>query len=65
MLEERLQDLEIQLAFRDKLVADLDALVRTLGDRVDALHREVAQLKKSIASPEVPLGPANDRPPHY
>ncbi|MBX3159051.1 MAG: SlyX family protein [Deltaproteobacteria bacterium] len=64
-MEERLLDLEIKLAFRDKLVADLDALVRTLGDRVDAMQRELEQLKKALVSPELPVGPSNDRPPHY
>ena len=65
MLDERLQDLEIKVAFQDKLIADLDALVRSLGDRLDALQREHAELKKTIASPELPLGAINERPPHY
>ncbi len=62
---ERLEDLEVKLAFQDKLIRELDALVRTFGDRLDLAEREVAQLKAAIRSPEPVLGPANEPPPHY
>lgn len=62
---ERLEDLEIKLAFQDKLIRELDALVRTFGDRLDATERELKQLKASLASPEPTIGPANEPPPHY
>lgn len=62
---ERLEDLEVKLAFQDKLIRELDALVRTFGDRLDAAERELAQLKATLRSPEPGLGPANEPPPHY
>ena len=62
---ERLEDLEVKLAFQDKLIRELDALVRTFGDRLDLAERELVQLKASIRSPEGTLGPANEPPPHY
>ena len=62
---ERLQDLEIKLAFQDKLIRELDALVRTFGERLDRAERELKTLKDSLVSPEVPLGPQNEPPPHY
>jgi SlyX protein len=64
-LGERLEDLEVKLAFQDKLIKELDALVRTFGDRLDKTTRELEALKQSIRSPETPLGPANEPPPHY
>ena len=64
-LAERVEDLEIKLAFQDKLIRELDALVRTFGDRLDATERELKELKQSIRSPEQALGPANEPPPHY
>jgi uncharacterized coiled-coil protein SlyX len=62
---ERLDELEIKLAYQDHKISALDALVRALGARLDTTERELAELKQSLVSPEVPLGPANDPPPHY
>jgi uncharacterized coiled-coil protein SlyX len=64
-LQERLEDLEVKLAFQDRLIRDLDALVRTFGDKLDKTNRELEALKQSIRSPETPMGPANEPPPHY
>ncbi len=62
---EHVQDLEVKLAFQDKLIGELDALVRAFGDRLDAAEREIEQLKQSLRSPEPVMGPANEPPPHY
>jgi SlyX protein len=62
---ERFTELEIKVAFQDKVIADLEALVRSFGVRLDELARELKQLKDAVRSPEVPLGPANEPPPHY
>ena len=62
---ERLEDLEVKLAFQDKLIRELDALVRTFGDRLDEAERELAQLKAAVHSPEPVVGPGNEPPPHY
>jgi SlyX protein len=64
-LAERVEDLEVKLAFQDKLIRELDALVRTFGDQLDDVKRELQELKQSIRSPDTPLGPANEPPPHY
>ena len=63
--DERFEDLEVKLAFQDKLIRELDALVREFGNRLDTTERELKQLKESIRSPERPTGPANEPPPHY
>ena len=64
-MAERLEDLEVKVAFQDRLIRELDALVRTFGDRLDEVNRELAQLKAGMRSPEGALGPANEPPPHY
>jgi len=64
-LAERIEDLEVKLAFQDKLIRELDALVRTFGDRLDETQRKLDELTQSIRSREVPMGPANEPPPHY
>lgn len=62
---DQLQDLEVKLAFQDKLIGELDALVRAFGDRLDAAEREIKALKEALRSPEPMVGPANEPPPHY
>ena len=64
-IEERCEDLEIKLAFQDKLVRDLDELVRALAERLAGAERELAALKEALRSPEPVLGASNEPPPHY
>lgn len=65
LLADQLIDLEVKLAFQDRLIRDLDALVRELGTRLDATQRELEALKQGLRSPEAALGPATEKPPHY
>ena len=62
---ERLTDLEIKVAYQDKLIADLEALVRSFGIRLEELTRDLKQLKDAVRSPEAAVGPQNEPPPHY
>ncbi len=55
-----LVDLEIKLAYQEKLIRELDALVRTFGDRLDEALREIKQLKAALEPAKT-----NDPPPHY
>lgn len=65
-LSEHLVDLEVKLAFQDRLIRDLDALVREFGDRLDKTERALRELKQTVTTGgEVPMGPANEKPPHY
>ena len=63
--DDRLVELEIKVAYQEQLIRELDTLVRTFGDRLDEITRELKQLKQAVRSPEVAAGPANDKPPHY
>jgi uncharacterized coiled-coil protein SlyX len=64
-LADQLIDLEVKLAFQDRLIRELDTLVREFGTRLDATQREVEALKQSVRSPEVSMGSATEKPPHY
>ena len=64
-MSEQLIDLEVKLAYQERLIRDLDELVRKFGARLDVLVREVESLKAAARSPETPVGPANEPPPHY
>lgn len=61
---ERIQEMEIKLAFQDHKIAALDELVRTLADRLDKTERELGELQQTVRSPEAPLAPS-EPPPHY
>lgn len=64
-LREHLMDLEVKLAFQERLIRELDALVRDLAERVITGEREFSQLKQTVVSGAVPMGPASEPPPHY
>jgi uncharacterized coiled-coil protein SlyX len=61
---ERWIDLDVKLAFQERLIRELDALVRELGTRLDQTERDLAQLKQAVPRP-LPIGAANEPPPHY
>jgi uncharacterized coiled-coil protein SlyX len=61
---ERWLDLEVKLAYQERLIEELDALVRAFGERLDRTERELAPVNQSMPAP-VPLGAANEPPPHY
>lgn len=63
--EDHLIDLEVKLAYQERLIKDLDALVREFGARLDKTQRDLEQLKQSVRTGEVPMGPSNEPPPHY
>lgn len=64
-VDERILDLEVRIAYQDRLVRELDALVRQFADRLDAAERELKTLKQSLISPNEGIGAGNERPPHY
>jgi len=61
---ERWLDLEVKLAFQERLIRELDALVREFGDRLAKAERELVELRQAMP-PALPLGPINEPPPHY
>ena len=57
---EQLVDLEVKLAYQDRLIRELDQLVRTFATRLEVVERELRELKQ-IAPP----APLHEKPPHY
>ena len=65
-MEERIEDIEVKLAYQERLIGELDALVRTFGTKLDEAMRELKALKESLRSGGEPVvGPATEKPPHY
>ena len=62
-LEERIVDLEVRAAYQDKLVAELDEVIREFSARVEGLESQLKELKDSANA--APIGPPDDPPPHY
>jgi uncharacterized coiled-coil protein SlyX len=62
--DERWLDIDVKLAYQERLIRELDALVREFGTRLDAAERLIEQLKQALPS-ALPLGGANEPPPHY
>ena len=64
-VSDRFIDLDVKLAYQDRLIRELDGLVRELATRLVQTEQKLAQLEQTLRSGEVPLGPANEPPPHY
>lgn len=62
-LTQRIGDLEMRVAYQDKLLGDLDEVVRLFSNRVERLERHITELQDSVGAQEI--GPADDKPPHY
>ena len=61
--EKRIIDLEVRTAYQDKLIADLDEVLREFSIRVARLETLLKDLKDSANA--TPIGPPDDPPPHY
>jgi len=64
-MEERIIELEVKIAYQDKVIADLDEVLRTFATHVQQLQREVTELKEAMRTGQAAIGPADDAPPHY
>lgn len=64
-MEERLTELEVRVAYQDRLIADLDEVVRSFTARVEELERELRGLRETVTHGPDEIGAANERPPHY
>ena len=64
-LIERITDLEIRLAYQDRIIASLDDVVRAFTLRVETLEQALALLQASVTNAPSADGPANEPPPHY
>jgi uncharacterized coiled-coil protein SlyX len=62
--DERWLDIDVKLAYQERLIRELDALVRDFGTRLDKAERLLEQIRHALPAP-VPVGAANEPPPHY
>lgn len=67
LLERRVDELEIKLAFTEDLLERLDAVVVDQQRRIDVLMQELIRLREqwSSSGDAATGGSAHERPPHY
>lgn len=61
--DERIMELEIKVAFQDKLLAELDEVVRQLRDQIDTLRDELSTLTESLQPQRGEI--VDEKPPHW
>lgn len=59
----RTEELEIKVAYLEKSLVELDDVVREMADKIQALEREVAEIRDE----SMPSGNdlESEKPPHY
>lgn len=62
--DDRIRDLEVRIAYQDRVIAALDEVVREFAERVARVERELLEMRKAAAEVDL-VGPADDPPPHY
>lgn len=68
MNEEKINDLEIKIAYQEQSIQDLSDVLHTVQNRMDQMQRKIDELleqAKSDGGDGVEYGPANEAPPHY
>ena len=65
-LSERIDALEIRLTFQDETIETLNHTIMAQWQQIDALTRQLAELKERMREAESnATGPVNEPPPHY
>jgi SlyX protein len=60
----RIDELEIRLAHQDQTIADLNEVITAQWKKIEALERQLGQLRGEIENMDQRVAPV-DRPPHY
>ena len=65
-LSERIDALEMRMTYQDVTIETLNQTITEQWKQIDALTRQVAELKERLQEAERHApGPANEPPPHY
>jgi uncharacterized coiled-coil protein SlyX len=61
--DDRITTLEVKVAFQEKLLSDLDDVIRAMRDDLDTLRKELQVVAGRLPPPEEPV--VDEKPPHY
>lgn len=58
-------ELEVRVSYQEKIIEDLDEVVRDFARRVEALERKVVELQERLTEDSPEVGEQDVPPPHY
>jgi len=66
-LQQRVEEIEIKYAFQEDLLRQLDEVMKSQANQIDALKRELISLKEQIkqGGQGEPNSLEEEKPPHY
>lgn len=63
--EQRLDDLEMRIAYQDKTIADLNEMITAQWKKIERLERQLQRIDEEVQSLDGREAPPNQKPPHY
>ena len=66
-LNDRIDALEIRIAYQDETIETLNATITAQWHQIDQLTRQIKAIDARLCEAEAnaPASPGNERPPHY
>jgi len=64
-VEQRIEDLEMRIAYQDKTIADLNDVITAQWKKIEKLERQLQRLDEEVQSLDSRDAPPVTRPPHY
>lgn len=64
-MDKRITDLEIKVAYQDKLLSELNDVLVDFCQRVQNLEAEIRRLRDTATGSPQLDAPADSKPPHY
>ncbi len=63
--EQRLVEIEIRIEYQERLIETLNNVILDLRAELAEVKRDFVKLSDQVQDTQLPLGPANEKPPHY
>jgi uncharacterized coiled-coil protein SlyX len=67
-MDQRIEDLEVRIAYLEKNITDLDGVIQELGQGLGSMARQIEELRESFSDALGEVSRAEgkeDVPPHY